>query len=340
VATGAAVAYLITNRLAGLYAQSTVGLDMSVGNEQMAPWAGCIGLVGLLALTAAAGCVDGGLFSESGVAKPASTGGSTTGETTGAGGAAGGGDLVPPTGDGGATSSGAGGSTDLGAGGQSDLGSLVVLGDSISAGGGEAPFYYDQLLAELETHYGKTVDYVNHAQAGSTTLALEGQIAALPDQLVGPVAVVITSGGNNMLYCALQILTGVDQIARDRMADHIDLALTTLLEPDRFGSGVSVRVFEANIYDASDGQGNFGANACAMPLNVPNGSAAIFDQWNDVISDQVSAHGQTLIDIHADFSGHGFNSPPSWYATDCVHPNATGHGELTQIFLAQITGAP
>ncbi len=48
----------------------------------------------------------------------------------------------------------------------------------------------------------------------------------------------------------------------------LDLA-NTLLEPDRFGSGVSVRVFETNIYDASDGQGNFGANACAEDVLSP-----------------------------------------------------------------------
>src|SRR5688572_5272132 len=51
------------------------------------------------------------------------------------------------------SSSGAGGSTSTP--GLPDLGALVVLGDSISDGGGEGPFYYDLLLADLEAHYDK-----------------------------------------------------------------------------------------------------------------------------------------------------------------------------------------
>jgi len=285
------------------------------------------------------GCSDGDhLFSETAPLGEATSSSSGSAEPPGAGGF--GGQAPTPPGEGGATSSGAGGAPPPDPSGLPDLGSLVVLGDSISDGGGEGPFYYDELLTLLETFYGKTLTYVNHAKAGTTTLALEAQIAALPAELPGPVAVVITSGGNNMIYNSLQIMTGLDQLARDRMAGHIDGALGALLAPDRFGSGIAVHVFEANIYDASDGQGNFGSGGCAVIFNVPNGSDPIFDSWNAVIADQVAGHGQTLIDIHTDFAGHGFNSPPSWYVPDCVHPNTTGHGMLTAAFATEITGAP
>jgi lysophospholipase L1-like esterase len=244
----------------------------------------------------------------------------------------------------GASGSGASGSGGSGAGsssGMAELGTLVVLGDSISDGGGEAPFYYDLLVADLEAHYGHALGYENHAAAGSTTMALAGQIAELPAELTGPVAVAITSGGNNMQYKVLQILTGVDQGARDRMAGHIDEALAELLAPDRFGVGVEVRVFEANIYDASDGQGNFGSNGCAMPIDAPDGSAEFFTNWNAVIAAGVAAHAQTLIDFHGHFVGHGFNTPPpSWYADDCIHPNAAGHAEISHLFKSAITGQP
>ncbi|MBW2453304.1 MAG: SGNH/GDSL hydrolase family protein [Deltaproteobacteria bacterium] len=312
---------------------------MSHGENKTRQWTGWLALACVLALGQLVGCTDGdGLFSETAGATEATSSTPGTSEPPGAGG--GGADAEPPLGTGGSTSSGAGGAADPDPSGLPDLGSLVVLGDSIGAGGGEGPFYYDELLALLEVFYAKTIHYVNHAQAGSTTMALEKQIAALPAELPGPVAVVITSGGNNMIYSSLQIMTGLDQLARDRMGGHIDGALSALLVPDRFGSGVTVHVLEANIYDASDGQGNFGSGGCAVLFNVPSGSAAIFDSWNAVIADQVTAHGQTLIDIHASFTGHGFNSPPSWYVSDCVHPNVTGHGMLTQSFATEITGAP
>ncbi len=274
----------------------------------------------------------------------------------GAGGASsatgGGGELVSvaasttASGSGGATGATSASSTTSGAGGGAeggpglpDVGTLVVLGDSISDGGGQGPFYYDLLLDDLEAHYQRSITFERKAQAGTTTLFLAGQIAALPAELEGPVAVVITSGGNNMQYNVAQILTGLDQNARDRMGEHIDAALTELTSPDRFGAGVQVAVYEANVYDASDGEGNFGDSGCAMPLNAPDGSAGFFADWNAVIAEQVLAHQQRLIDIHAHFAGHGFNMPPSWYAADCVHPNAVGHAAIRDLLFTAITGS-
>jgi hypothetical protein len=251
---------------------------------------------------------------------------SSSSATTGAGGA---------TGSTGAT----GGGDPGGAPGLSDLGTLVVLGDSISDGGGEAPYYYELLLTDLEAHYGKPIVYENYAQAGSTTLFLDGQLSQLPDELEGPVAVVITSGGNNMQYNVVQILAGADQMARDRMAGHIDDALTDLLAPDRFGAGVDVHVYEANVYDASDGEGDFGSNGCALPLDAPDGSTEIFASWNAAIEEQITVHQQTLIDIHSHFTGHGYASAANWYADDCVHPNAPGHEQISQLVFDAITGS-
>ena len=68
---------------------------------------------------------------------------------------------------------------DVGPMGLPTLGSLVVLGDSISDGGGGAPFYYTLLHADLDAFYGD-VQYVNVAQSGSETEALLGQVQDLP----------------------------------------------------------------------------------------------------------------------------------------------------------------
>jgi lysophospholipase L1-like esterase len=292
-----------------------------------------------LALTLAA-CADESAPAEEAPPEGATGPGGGGPSSSSAGGS--GGDAA--TGSGASTSGSGGGSSGSGAGtpgGLPELGTLVVLGDSISDGGGVAPFYYDVLLSQLEAHYGGPIAYENHARAGSTTMALAAEIAELPAELPGPIAVAITSGGNNMQYNVLQILAGADQNARDRMGGHIDEALAELLAPDRFGSGVAVHVFEANIYDASDGQGNFGSNGCAMPIDAPDGSATFFDNWNATIADTVAAHAQTLIDFHGHFVGHGFNTPPpKWYAEDCIHPNEAGHAEIAGLFFAAITGAP
>lgn len=220
------------------------------------------------------------------------------------------------------------------------LKSLVILGDSISDGGGQAPFYYDLLKADLTTKYGGPLSYHKTAQSGSKTGALLSQIDALPNTLPSPVAVCITSGGNDMKAVFAQIITGTDQAARATMGNNIQKALDELLKPGKFGAGVEVRVFEGNIYDASDGAGDFSVQGCPWaPKGIPAmASDPFFTNWNEVIATRVTQHGQTLADMHAHFYGHGYNHPPSWYANDCTHPNATGHDQLRRLFYEKITG--
>jgi lysophospholipase L1-like esterase len=239
-----------------------------------------------------------------------------------------------------AATTGAGGSGGGGSVGLTELGTLVVLGDSIGDGGGQSPFYYNLLRDRLTAKYGP-IEYHREAQSGSKTGALVGQINDLPSQLPGPVAVAITSGGNDMKDALQLIITGNDLAARNQMGQNIDNALFNLLQPDRFGSGVTVHVFEANIYDASDGEGDFGSHDCAFGGGLPAiPTGTFFANWNGVIAEKVAARGQTLMDIHARFFGHGFDGNPSWYASDCTHPNALGHDQLADYFYEAITGEP
>ncbi|MBI4702610.1 MAG: SGNH/GDSL hydrolase family protein, partial [Deltaproteobacteria bacterium] len=237
---------------------------------------------------------------------------------------------------GGAGGAGAGGSPPSGL---PDVGALVVLGDSIGDGGGQGPFYYELLKADLSAKYGN-VKYVNNANGGSKTDDLAGQIKGLPGSLPGPVAVTVTSGGNDMKEALPLILAGADAMLRAKMGQNIDQALGLLLQPGRFGPGVAVYVFEANIYDASDGQGNFKSGGCAIKQNAPDPSKVdgYFAAWNGEIATRVSGRGQTLSDIHGLFYGHGFNGNDKWYASDCTHPNAKGHDQLRRLFYEQITG--
>lgn len=245
----------------------------------------------------------------------------STSTTSGAGGAGAGG------GDGGAPPQGL-----------TSLGALVVLGDSISDGGGQSPFYYDMLKNDLGSKYGN-IAYHNKAQSGSKTGALVGQIDDLPGTLPGPVAVVITSGGNDMKAALLQIVTGTDGPAKAQMEANVAAALDTLTTPGRFGAGVEVHVFEGNIYDASDGKGDFGSHGCAFGQGMPTiATDPFFDAWNGVIATEIAGHGQVAADMHAHFYGHGYAGSPDWFASDCTHPNALGHDQLRRLFYSKITG--
>lgn len=222
--------------------------------------------------------------------------------------------------------------------GLATLGSLVVLGDSISDGGGVGPFYYDLLRQDLATRYG-AIAYRNNAQSGSKTGALASQIDALPKTLASPVAVCVTSGGNDMKAALPLILTGTDQAARAQMGTNVQTALSKLLVPGRFGTNVSVHVFEANIYDASDGKGDFGSHGCAFAQGMPTfPSDGYFANWNGVITTQVAAKSQVLAELHGHFYGHGYAGNPIWFAGDCTHPNTLGHDQLRRLFYRLITG--
>lgn len=280
------------------------------------------------------------------------SGGSTKG--SGAGGPLGGagGEIVAAGGAGGAPlvggmgeEGGSGGGATGGAGatgpiGLDDVGSLVVLGDSIGDGGGQGPYYYQLLREDLEAAYGP-IQYVNAADSGSKTGALVGQVGSLPSALPGPVVVTITSGGNDMKDNLLPIVLGQDGPARAQMAANIDAALDALLEPGRFGDGVAVYVFEGNIYDASDGEGDYGQHGCAFGQGYPTMPVdAYFASWNGAIEAEVAGHGQTYADMHGHFYGHGYSGNPSWYASDCTHPNSVGHAELASLFFHLVSGEP
>jgi lysophospholipase L1-like esterase len=234
--------------------------------------------------------------------------------------------------------------------------SYVTLGDSVSDKGGQGPFFYDLLVKnddakypdwkgkDLRTRYGADLNVVKASRGGATSRGLAAQIATLPAELPGPVLVTITIGGNDMRSAFADILGKRDQPARDAFRDNVASALTDLTKPDRFGAGVQVRVFEATIYDPSDGTGDFRGAGCPAPLSLmdPQPTDPYFANWNGVVTDAVGAHPEVrTLDAHAAFKGHGvglLKSGASWYVTDCIHPNAVGHNELRRAFWGAITG--
>ena len=197
--------------------------------------------------------------------------------------------------------------------------------------------------ASLSGHlYQSEADVTSTTVSGATTPRIEVRVtpAAKSRAIISSISgAVITSGGNDMKAALPQVILGTDGPVKAEVAANIDAALGELLAPGRFGPGVEVFVFEGNIYDASDGMGNFSEGKCAFGNGLPPiPTDAFFDAWNGVIADAVEARGEAAIDMHGYFYDHGYNNPPNWYASDCTHPSMLGHDQLRRLFYEAITG--
>jgi lysophospholipase L1-like esterase len=233
----------------------------------------------------------------------------------------------------------------------SSFGSYIELGDSISDNGGMGPFFYNLLFQNDDTMYPQWAGldlktkfnvqmHVHGAVAGSQSKDVQGQVAALPATLPGPVLVTITTGGNDLRAAAPQAISGMDQQYLDQMRSSIDGYLTDLTKPGRFGAGVTVYVLQANIYDPTDKTGNF--SNCPLPLSLymSNMADAIFGRWNQVISDELPKFPESVVEpLHDDFLGHGIHDTDNWFFGDCIHPNTKGHHQLRRLIWKALTGA-
>ena len=272
------------------------------------------------------------------------TGGSGGGGTGGSGGGGG---------TGGTGGTGGGGGTPVGlvpAGGS--LGTYIVLGDSISDQGGIAPFFYDSLHTDLAAKW-PSLMYVHAAIAGSITdtfsdglppgaPTLASQIAGLGTSYPGDVLVTITIGGNDLNGHAIQAIGGTDATVRGEFGTHLDAELGALATPGRLGSG-KVYIVLANIYDFTDGMGDFATVKCGPGANVTAAmDQMVFAAWNGVAATSAAGASTTIYDMHASFMGHGYNNTdPSqvWFdAASCIHPNAAGHDAIRRSIYTIVTG--
>lgn len=256
-----------------------------------------------------------------------------------------------------------GGSGTKPAGAGFTFGTYIALGDSISDRGGVAPYFYDLFLKNDDATYpafkGKDlttrypgIQYVHGAVAGSVTgpytdpstknaPKLTDQVAKLGSAYPGDVLVTITIGGNDLSDHAPDAVLNQDANDKTQLAQNLAAALGELTKPGRLGSG-KVVILETNIYDASDGKGNWrsGGGAKCPPYDTgADVDTKVFAAWNQVVESAIgNAAGDTKIDLHAVFNGHGFNSSDNWYYSDCIHPNAKGHNELRREMWRVLTG--
>jgi hypothetical protein len=304
-----------------------------------------VGAIAILGCSSSSPNGTGGNGGGSGGTSGGGTGGTGGGGTGGTGGGGTGG-----TGGGG----GGGGTPGVGivpAGGS--LGTYIVLGDSISDRGGNAPFFYETLRDDLLKKWpsmmyvhaavaGAITDtYSDNTPAGAPTLAT--QIAGLGKSYPGDILVTITIGGNDLNAHAIKAIGGTDDTVRGEFGTHLDAELGELAMPGRLGTG-KVYIVLANIYDFTDGQGDFATVKCGPGANVmPARDVTVFNAWNGVSAASLAKVSGTPYDMHANFMGHGYNNTDMtqvWYdSASCIHPNALGHDAIRKSIYEIVTGS-
>ena len=284
---------------------------------------------------------------------PGTGGNGGTGGTGGGGSGGGGGGGTGGTGGGG-SGGGGGGATGVGiVPPGATLGTYIVLGDSISDNGGTGPFFYDTLHADLMKKW-PGIMYVHAAQGGAVTdnysdntpsgaPLLKTQIAGLGHTYPGDVLVTITIGGNDLNAHAVKAIGGIDATVRGEFGTHLDAELGELATAGRLGTG-KVYIVLANIYDFTDGQGDFATVKCGPGANVSTAmDTMVFNGWNGVAAASLAKVGGTLYDMHANFMGHGYNNADKaqvWYdSNSCIHPNALGHDAIRKSIYTVVTGS-
>ena len=267
-------------------------------------------------------------------------------------------------GTGGTGGGGGGGDTGGGTGGNAApflatdaaVGTYIALGDSISDRGGAGPYFYDLLNGDLAAKFPGLM-FVHGAQQNAITdvysdgqpagaPTLKQQIAALGNNYPGDVVITISIGGNDLNAHALQAISNTDASLRGELDAHLTDELGELSTAGRLGSG-KVYIVLANIYDFTDGQGDFATVGCGPGVNISTTAVTTgFGNWNDVLATNVGKVGGVLYDMYTDFHGHGYNNPDKsqlWFdassdQTVCLLPNAAGHDAIRRSIYRILTG--
>ena len=129
---------------------------------------------------------------------------------------------------------------------------------------------------------------------------------------------------------------------RGEFGTHLDAELGELMTAGRLGTG-KVYVVLANIYDFTDGMGDFATVKCGPGANVSAATDQMaFAAWNGVGQTSATTAGGTIYDMHADFNGHGYNNTDRRRSgttrRSCIHPNAAGHDDIRRSIYNIVTG--
>lgn len=240
--------------------------------------------------------------------------------------------------------------------------SLVInLGDSIAAAYGvpNGSGYIDLLMQNNDTVHpsfkGKDlkskypgIKLSDMSKEGAQSPNLPGQTAKAAANPAGDTLVVISIGGNDVMFNYMALL---DPNEAKKMAANVQAnitkAMTRFADKKLYPGKVSVLLY--NVYEFTDGAGTVPHDApvdkyCGM-IKLLGPIAGKKVMGNIIIYDQemakyAKAKGYTLGDLYAAFLGHGFNhkdktsvhhdtaDPTLWFSSDCIHPNKAGHAAI------------
>lgn len=265
-----------------------------------------------------------------------------------------------------------------------DVERVVFLGDSITVGTppSETEEFYRNILADrLADEFG--LNFGSNEEQWRSANPLEGQSGELhsgdfsscaewgarnEDLLAGDqlsecypegdrnliTLTIMTSGGNDLVGMGRDWFDGVPiedlwPAAEESVAHKRD-TLLWLTDPKNFPNGHYV-VF-ADIYDPSDGTGNF--DDCALAgaagfddVLIPPDEIMQFLQRS--YAEIAIETGTDLIFNHKEFCGRGHSAAdpeagcyrgpgsPVWFDFTCSHPNPDGHAHLADVFWAVVT---
>jgi lysophospholipase L1-like esterase len=168
--------------------------------------------------------------------------------------------------------------------------------------------------------------------------------------------VVMTSGGNDLSSLTQAAIDGAtEEMLWAQIENAIELergAVQWLKDPKNFPNGTHV-VF-ANLYEFTDGTGEVmacdvsGLAGFDQPIPAPDQLAEMVVWANEQYMSIATETGADMIFLLESFCGHGFNADDpaapcyrgpgaeTWFDLTCIHPNPTGHQQITDMFMAVV----
>lgn len=234
---------------------------------------------------------------------------------------------------------------------------LVFLGDSITEGTPPtitSNFYRNVLADRMRERFGEDLEVTECAEWGARTDDLlmpphEQVHECFEDVEEAKTLVVMTIGGNDMSAIAQDSLDGGTQeeafAAVDASVQLLREAIDWLTDPVHFPNGVYVVM--ANVYEFTDGTGDLpscpGAGFAGFDQPWPEGRD-VFLRMNEGIMRTAVETGTDMIFLLETFCGHGFHAgepdnecfrgedAETWFDFTCIHPTATGHEQIANLF--------
>lgn len=247
----------------------------------------------------------------------------------------------------------------------------VNMGDSIAAGDGvsNALTYHGLLSKNQDARYpaykGKSladtfpgIKVVDRSKGGSTSAHLATQAAGAPANTTGNTLVVISIGGNDMMYNYASMLDPAQAKAlAQKVVANVAKVKAHFADKKKYPNKTHFVLF--NVYEWTDTMGTIPAGAktsgaCGLMKQVPPALGQLVMKNHALFNQEMMTFAKTsgwlIGDLRAAFVGHGFNhnnkacpcykasDPTLWLQGDCIHPTVRGHHEIRRVVWRTLFG--